>query len=334
MTAKAHGAEPFYAFRPVLNAEEIIAHFKAEGFGTLYQPDEMHVTVALSKSPIDWSWMTMGPPLGQLRIEAGARVIETLGDGDVLALCFDAPQIVAEWAEYRRRGAGWDYPSFKPHITLTKNGGPRTARPYMGPIILGDTKFEVFRPDAMAEAVEKDATKKRDTEMSKESTDDARSGFEKFIGRVLGLKKEFDDAMPVAAERGLTEGTATIMADIVKTDDEMRLVFGFASVTDVAGQTVIDKQGDVISQDTLLKMAVQFADGDRVAKVNHEGGQKGDVRFVFPLTDEIAAAMGITCEKRGLMIGTKVHDDKTWARVKSGELAAFSIGGRSKERMI
>ena len=47
-------ADSLYVSRPVLNAPQIIAWAKAQGFATTLPPEDMHVTVAFSKEPVDW----------------------------------------------------------------------------------------------------------------------------------------------------------------------------------------------------------------------------------------------------------------------------------------
>ena len=42
---------------------------------------------------------------------------------------------------------------------------------------------------------------------------------------------------------------------IVKSDEELRVVYGWASVIEQNGETVIDRQGDSIAPQTLVKAA-------------------------------------------------------------------------------
>jgi len=127
----------------------------------------------------------------------------------------------------------------------------------------------------------------------------------------------------------------TAQGQILKfgTDDE-RIVWGWASVVTDKGVPVVDSHGDVISPQTMMKSATEFMHSMRVTKEMHSGGKIGEFIHSFPLTAEIAKAFGITCEKEGWIVACKVHDDKTWAKVKSGELRAFSIGGRAKREKI
>jgi hypothetical protein len=46
------------------------------------------------------------------------------------------------------------------------------------------------------------------------------------------------------------------------------------------------------------------------------------------LTKDLQAALGIDLGKVGAFGAMKFNDEATWADVKSGKFAAFSIGGR------
>jgi hypothetical protein len=67
----------------------------------------------------------------------------------------------------------------------------------------------------------------------------------------------------------------------------------------------------------------------RVGKEMHKGDQIGAVIHSMPITKEIGESLGIQSDREGWVVAFKVYNDDVWARVKSGELAAFSIGGRA-----
>jgi hypothetical protein len=123
--------------------------------------------------------------------------------------------------------------------------------------------------------------------------------------------------------------TKNIEGQILKTDDEQRLVFGWASVITEKGEPVIDRQGDVIEAETLVKAVNEFMEHVRVGKAMHTGEQVGVVVHSLPITKEIGDALGIHSDREGWVVAYKVYDDAVWAMVKSGELSAFSIGGRA-----
>ena len=128
----------------------------------------------------------------------------------------------------------------------------------------------------------------------------------------------------------VSEMTKTnIEGKILKTDDEQRMVYGWASVVTEDGEAVVDRQGDVIEADTLVKAVNEFMEHVRVGKAMHTGEQVGTVVHSLPITKEIGDALGIQSNREGWVVAYKVFDDGVWDMVKSGELAAFSIGGRA-----
>jgi hypothetical protein len=115
---------------------------------------------------------------------------------------------------------------------------------------------------------------------------------------------------------------------IFRVDDEQRIVWGWASVTKVNGSYVVDRHGHVMTSELMTQAATSFMERTRVAKTEHYGNPIGAVIHSLPLTEEIAKALGISCEKEGWIIGMKIYDDAVWAMVKAGEFPAFSIGGQ------
>jgi len=131
------------------------------------------------------------------------------------------------------------------------------------------------------------------------------------------------------ADTSVSDMTKTIEGKILKADDEQRMVYGWASVVTEKGEPVIDRQGDVIEPETLVKAVNNFMEHVRVGKAMHTGDQVGVVVHSMPITKEIGEALGIHSDREGWVVAYKVYDDNVWNMVKSGELAAFSIGGRA-----
>lgn len=123
--------------------------------------------------------------------------------------------------------------------------------------------------------------------------------------------------------------TKNIEGQILKADDEQRMVYGWASVVTEKGEPVVDRQGDVIEPDTLVRAVNKFMEHVRVGKEMHKGDQIGAVIHSMPVTKEIGESLGIQSDREGWVVAFKVYNDDVWAKVKSGELAAFSIGGRA-----
>lgn len=114
---------------------------------------------------------------------------------------------------------------------------------------------------------------------------------------------------------------------VLKVDEEQKIIYGWGSVTKVNDELIVDRQGDIIETNTLVKAINEFMEGVRVGKVMHEGEQVGQIIHSFPVTKEIGDALGIHSDKEGWIVGYKVYDEEIWKDVKSGKYAAFSIGG-------
>jgi len=125
-----------------------------------------------------------------------------------------------------------------------------------------------------------------------------------------------------------------IEGQILKQMDEERLAFGWAYVSTVKGEVSLDHSGEFIRPDQIAKAATNFMLSMRTAKAMHTGEKIGEVVHSMPLTNDIAKALGIQSDREGWVIALKVYDDQVWQDVKSGKLAAFSIGGRALKEMV
>lgn len=109
-------------------------------------------------------------------------------------------------------------------------------------------------------------------------------------------------------------------------DAEHGLVFGFGIVCTENGVDYFDVQEDNIPEKSMLKAAADFAATARPGNEMHTGPDSGQHVFLFPLTAEIAKALGITTKKTGLLLGYKPTPE-VLAKFKSGEYTGFSIEG-------
>lgn len=125
-----------------------------------------------------------------------------------------------------------------------------------------------------------------------------------------------------------------LQGQILKRDDEQRLVYGWAYVSTVEGKLSKDMSGEVIRPDTLAKAATNFMLDARMSKFMHQGEQIGVVVHSLPVTDEIAKSLGIQTDRQGWIVGIKIFSDSVWEMVKSGKLSAFSIGGAANRERV
>lgn len=120
------------------------------------------------------------------------------------------------------------------------------------------------------------------------------------------------------------------MAEIVKTDPQRRMVYGWAYVAKTAnGEQVVDHSGDIIDDpDELEKAATDFVLNSRNGDTDHGYEPKAVLVESLYLDKAKAQAMGLDCPvPTAWWVGFKVTDDAAWERVVKGELTSFSIGG-------
>lgn len=134
-----------YVSRPVVNAGEILQHYRGQGVEGLIDADDMHVTITFSRAPVDW--MRMGESWGgEIDLPAGgARLMEAFGpDRDTLVLAFTSSELSYRHEEMIRSGASWDWPEYQPHVTIAYDfdGVVNEVEPWRGEIRLGPEIFE------------------------------------------------------------------------------------------------------------------------------------------------------------------------------------------------
>lgn len=122
---------------------------------------------------------------------------------------------------------------------------------------------------------------------------------------------------------------------ISKVNDELRTVYGFASVSTVKGAFLTDTQDDQVEDAVIIKAAHDFMANSRTGGLLHamrDDGrphQGGQIVESLVFTPDIQKALGVDLGVTGWFIGYRVDDDDAWSLVKSGDLKAFSIGGRA-----
>lgn len=135
-----------YVRRDVVNVAEIRKWATAQGFTDIV-PD-LHVTIAYSRTPVDWfsvgqSWSP------KLEIPAGGpRQMDALGpDKKYMALLITASELVWRNKEIIEAGATWDWPEYQPHVSIQIGGNVDLSKvePYQGKIVLGPEMFEEVR---------------------------------------------------------------------------------------------------------------------------------------------------------------------------------------------
>lgn len=128
-------------------------------------------------------------------------------------------------------------------------------------------------------------------------------------------------------------------AQILKVDTGLGLVFGWAIVCKVDGEDYYDLNIDFdtgervpehIPEDAMLKAALAYSTAP-MSKDMHQGDFCGRVPFLFPMTTDIAKALGFNVPQTGLLIAMKPDSPEILAKFASGEYTGFSIGGYRQE---
>lgn len=125
--------------------------------------------------------------------------------------------------------------------------------------------------------------------------------------------------------------TLRLTGSFEKLDDERRLAFGWAYVSEDNGQLVLDHSGDFVDkaalsdlEDAVYDYVLHSREGDEM-HVRMSGVAKL-VESVL-ITPEKLQAMGLQGTRTGWWVGFKVLAEDVWRKVKAGNLPAFSITG-------
>ena len=152
--------------------------------------------------------------------------------------------------------------------------------------------------------------------------------------------KDIDETVSII---NLTEGFETDEASskenentfkIAKTDDDKRLVFGWALVAkDKDGNVIKDHQNDIVDEDDLEEGAYEYVLNFRDSGEEHLPGLRKKARMVEScvFTEEKQKALGIPegIVPTGWWIGFYVDDDDAWEKIKNGTYKMFSIEGKA-----
>jgi len=126
-----------------------------------------------------------------------------------------------------------------------------------------------------------------------------------------------------------------------KTDDDKRQAFGWASVVQVDGKPVVDRQGDWITPEEIEKAAYKYVLENRKGGNQHKRTDDDQPLHAssliesFVVTPEKIEKMGLPASTPvGWWVGYHVHDEDAWQDIKKGVRTGFSIHGRGKRRDV
>lgn len=97
-----------------LQLQSFMQHTNIPG---LVPPHDYHITTVFSRNTIDYEPEHYEPITVQ---PIGYELLGRPGDDPVLVLRVEHPKLNERFEHARALGASWDFPSYKPHITLTE----------------------------------------------------------------------------------------------------------------------------------------------------------------------------------------------------------------------
>ena len=128
----------------------------------------------------------------------------------------------------------------------------------------------------------------------------------------------------------MTLAAWSLPVEVRKLDSDRQLVSGWLSVAaDEQGRLVVDSQGDVIEAEELESAAYDYLLNARgVAEMHLVKGIGRPVEsMVFTVEKQKALGIPEGVLPVGWWVTFKIDSPAVWAKVKSGEYRAFSIGG-------
>ncbi len=114
-----------------------------------------------------------------------------------------------------------------------------------------------------------------------------------------------------------------ISCTILKADVEKRLVYSV-----IAEPDTVDAQGDVMSTETIEKMAHSYLLNSRKFDNRHDWKAVDAAPVESWIQREATVLLGEKIKANSWVVGVKVFADHIWEKVQSGEYRSFSIGGR------
>ena len=136
-----------YVKRRLLNAGALRAWAAEQGIPSMLPAGDLHVTVAYSKKPVDWS--ALAPEQDAVVVNADMRRIHQFPaqgmPNGALVLGFESQRLRDRWQELLDAGASWDYAEYRPHVTITYSvfeAAVGKIEPYLGSLIFGPEEFE------------------------------------------------------------------------------------------------------------------------------------------------------------------------------------------------
>ena len=159
-------AEPhtLYVRRNLMNARDVLRHFAGQiDADQLMDAAQLHVTVAYSKTPVDWTKIPADEwgqdEDGVLRVKPGGmRMMQRLGPAGAahaVVMNFASVHLSARWRDLcQYGGCSWDFDDYQPHVTIAwdkdykiTDEQLRAVEPWQGQLVFGPEIFAEIDED-------------------------------------------------------------------------------------------------------------------------------------------------------------------------------------------
>lgn len=124
---KKKSKKTLYVNRKVVDWSDLIKFAKDNGIKDIIKTNELHVTIAFSKTKVNWEDFTADTK--EMDINLKDAKLEKLWDAIVLK--FQSKDLEDNWKKYIKGWASWDYKEYQPHISLTYNNDQDIAKSKM-----------------------------------------------------------------------------------------------------------------------------------------------------------------------------------------------------------
>ena len=134
--------------RPLINTMDIYRWAEATGIKKLMPPDELHLTLATCRTPVDWDNLELQSDT--ITIPAGDKRVQIFGF-TAKAIAFGHQGIKERHSELAALFPTMDHADMlRPHVTLMRGGKmPREA--YTGELVFGPEVAQEFNETAIKE---------------------------------------------------------------------------------------------------------------------------------------------------------------------------------------
>lgn len=142
----AQESKTLWLHRPLINWMDVYEWAEASGIKKLLPPEQLHITLATCRTPVDWSSIVV--QTDTLTIPEGHKVVQIFGY-IAKAIAFGHPAIKERHTELSSLLPTMDHADIlRPHLTLMR-GGKMPKDAYLGKLVFGPEVLQEFNPQAV-----------------------------------------------------------------------------------------------------------------------------------------------------------------------------------------